>query len=147
MLPDQPRRDESTEHPAVPEPGQGDEAGILQRLSRPVNRVRSWFYARPGGAQIWRGGVAVGGLVVVIIGIVLLAVPGPGWLVIFFGLGIWATEFAWAKSLLRFGRRTVRTWTAWLRRQPRWLSALVGAVGLVTLGALAAGAWLLFATQ
>ena len=126
--------------------GQGDEAGSLQRLSRPVNRVRSWLYARPGGAQIWRAGVALGGLIVVLVGIVLLAVPGPGWLVIFLGLGIWATEFGWAKSLLGFVRRTVGTWTAWLRRQPRWLSALVGAIGLITLGALAVGAWLIVST-
>jgi uncharacterized protein (TIGR02611 family) len=84
---------------------------------------------------------------VIIVGIVLLAAPGPGWLVIFLGLGIWATEFAWARSLLKFVRRTVGTWTAWLGRQPRWLSVLVGAVGLVALAAMAAAGWLLFVKQ
>ena len=79
----------------------------------------------------------------IIIGIVLLPAPGPGWLIIFLGLGIWATEFAWAKSLLKLVRRTVASWTAWLRRQPRWLGVLLGAVGLIALGAVAAGAWLL----
>jgi uncharacterized protein (TIGR02611 family) len=93
---------------------------------------------------MWRFGVAVVGLAVIIVGIVLLAAPGPGWLVIFAGLGIWATEFAWARSLLRRVQRTVGKWTAWLARQPRWLGALVGAVGLVTLAAVAVGAWLLF---
>jgi len=105
------------------------------------------MHARPGGAHIWRGGIAFGGLVVITVGIVLLAAPGPGWLVIFLGLGIWATEFAWAKSLLKRVRRTVGTWTAWLGRQPRWLGLLVGAVGLITLAAVAAGAWLLVGTQ
>jgi len=128
----------------MPKPEQGDEAaGLLHRLSRRVHGVRSWFHARPGGAQIWRGAVALVGLVVIIVGIVLLAAPGPGWLVILLGLGIWATEFAWARSLLGLTRRTVGRWTAWLGRHPRWLSALVGAVGLIALGAVAAGAWFL----
>jgi hypothetical protein len=35
----------------------------------PRNRVRSWFHARPGGQQIWRVGIAVAGLIVVIFGI------------------------------------------------------------------------------
>lgn len=148
MLPDQPSRDQPTDHPVVPELGQEDKAaGISQRLNRRVNGVRSWFHARPGGGQVWRGAVAVVGLIVIIVGIVLLAAPGPGWLVIFLGLGVWATEFAWAQSLLRRTRRTVSRWTAWLGRQPRWLSALMGAVGLIALAAAAAGAWLLVGKQ
>src|ERR1700748_23996 len=144
MLPHQPDREEPSDHPVVAEPEPEDEAaGISQRLSRRVNDVRSWFHARPGGAQIWRGAIALAGLVVIIVGIVLLAAPGPGWLVIFLGLGVWATEFAWAKSLLKLTRRTGRRWTAWLGRQPRWLSVLLGAVGLMALGAIAVGAWIL----
>jgi uncharacterized protein (TIGR02611 family) len=81
--------------------------------------------------------------VVIIVGIVLLVVPGPGWVVIFAGLGIWATEFAWAGSLLRFVRRTFDAWAAWLKRQPRWLTVLLGAVGLVILAAVAFGVWVL----
>ena len=119
-------------------------AGVLRRLSQRLRTVRSWLHARPGGPQIWRGAVALLGLVVIIVGIVLLAAPGPGWLVIFLGLGIWATEFAWARSLLRFVRRTIGTWTAWLGRQPRWFSVLLGAVGLIALAAAAAAGWLLF---
>jgi uncharacterized protein (TIGR02611 family) len=75
--------------------------------------------------------IAVLGLLVVLLGAVLLVVPGPGWVTIFLGLGIWATEFQWARSLLRFARRQVSTWTAWLGRQPRWISIGVGGIGLV----------------
>ena len=96
MLPDRPGRDRPAAQPVVPEPEYPDEAaGVSQRLRRRVNSVRLWFHARRGGAQIWRVGVALVELVVVVVGIVLLAAPGPGWLVIFLGLGIWATEFAW----------------------------------------------------
>jgi uncharacterized protein (TIGR02611 family) len=41
----------------------------------------------------------VGGLVT-LIGVVALVAPGPGWLIIFTGLGILASEFAWAARLL-----------------------------------------------
>jgi uncharacterized protein (TIGR02611 family) len=41
----------------------------------------------------------VGGLVT-IIGVVALIAPGPGWLIIFAGLGILGTEFAWAARAL-----------------------------------------------
>ena len=37
----------------------------------------------------------VGGLIT-LIGVVALVAPGPGWLIIFTGLGILASEFAWA---------------------------------------------------
>jgi uncharacterized protein (TIGR02611 family) len=145
MLPDQPGHDQRTAPPVAPEREHGEKAaGIWHRLSRRARRVRSWVHARPGGRHIWRVGVAASGLIVVVVGIVLLAAPGPGWLVIFGGLGIWATEFTWAGSLLRRVRRTVGRWTAWLQSQPRWLGALVGAVGLLALGAVAVGAWLLF---
>ena len=103
--------------------------------------MRSWAYQRPSGARIWRVGIALAGLVVTIIGVLLLALPGPGWLIIFAGLGIWATEFAWAKSLLKFVRHAVGKSTAWLARQPRWLSLLVGGIGLVVLAAVAVGIW------
>jgi len=42
----------------------------------------------------------VGGLVTVI-GVVALVAPGPGWLIIFAGLGILGTEFAWAARALK----------------------------------------------
>ncbi len=41
------------------------------------------------------------GFTILVIGIFLLVLPGPAFLVIPLGLGILATEFAWAKKLLR----------------------------------------------
>jgi uncharacterized protein (TIGR02611 family) len=140
MDPDQPRHDQ----PAEPELGRRDKPrGMLVRVRRSLTSLRTWVHERPGGAQTWRVGVALTGTVVIIVGVVLLVVPGPGWLVIFAGLGILATEFAWARSALRFVRRHVGAWTAWLRRQPRWLTLLVGAGGLIVLAAVAGGAWVL----
>ncbi len=49
--------------------------------------------------------IAVAGGTVVAIGIAMIVLPGPGFLVIPLGLGILALEFAWARSLLRRLRR------------------------------------------
>lgn len=56
----------------------------------------------------------------------MLPLPGPGWLIIFTGLGLLATEFSWAKRLLRFARATLKRWTAWLGRQRIVVRRLVG---------------------
>ena len=42
----------------------------------------------------------VGGLIT-ILGVVALIAPGPGWLIIFAGLGILGSEFAWAARALK----------------------------------------------
>ena len=123
------------------EPEEQQAAGIRKRLTRQVQGLRSWVYQQPSGARIWRVGIALAGLVVTVVGVLLLALPGPGWLIIFAGLAIWATEFAWAKSLLKSVRHAVGRWTAWLARQPRWVAVLVGAIGLVILAAIAVGGW------
>ncbi|MFY4719927.1 TIGR02611 family protein [Streptomyces sp. LaBMicrA B280] len=55
----------------------------------------------------WQAGVFVIGLAVVIAGVAMLALPGPGWVVIFAGMAIWATEFVWAQIVLRWTKRKV----------------------------------------
>lgn len=44
--------------------------------------------------------VGVLGGLITLVGVVALVAPGPGWLIIFTGLGILASEFAWAARLL-----------------------------------------------
>lgn len=44
--------------------------------------------------------VFVIGVTVIGTGLALLVLPGPGWLIIFAGLAILATEFVWAERLL-----------------------------------------------
>ncbi|AKJ14334.1 membrane protein [Streptomyces incarnatus] len=55
----------------------------------------------------WQVGVFVVGLGVVVAGVVMLPLPGPGWVVIFGGMAIWATEFVWAQLVLRWTKRKV----------------------------------------
>ncbi|MGW0604630.1 TIGR02611 family protein [Streptomyces sp. NPDC002640] len=55
----------------------------------------------------WQVGVFLVGLAVIAAGVVMLVVPGPGWVVIFAGMAIWATEFVWAQLVLRWTKRKV----------------------------------------
>lgn len=52
----------------------------------------------------WLGVAIVGGSLIVV-GIVLLVLPGPGLLLIVMGVAVLATEFAWAEVLLHRLRR------------------------------------------
>jgi uncharacterized protein (TIGR02611 family) len=57
---------------------------------------------------------AAGGLLL-IAGIAMLALPGPGWLTIAAGLALLATEFAWARRLLD----RLKDSASWLGRKLR----------------------------
>jgi len=96
--------------------------------------------------MLWRVLIGVVGTWVVIIGAILLPLPGPGWLIIFLGLAILATEFVWAQRLLAQARRFVASWTLWVTRQPRWGQVLIGGLGLTFLAALAGAGWLVYSS-
>jgi uncharacterized protein (TIGR02611 family) len=49
--------------------------------------------------------VTIAGFAVLLAGIALLVLPGPGWLLIFIGLTILATEYVWAQRLLNAAKR------------------------------------------
>jgi tellurite resistance protein TerC len=51
--------------------------------------------------------VAVIGGTIVVVGVVLLVLPGPAFIVIPVGLIVLATEFAWAGHVLRRGKMVV----------------------------------------
>lgn len=48
----------------------------------------------------WRIAVFTVGMAVLLAGLAMLILPGPGWAAIFVGFAILATEFAWAKAAL-----------------------------------------------
>ena len=71
------------------------------------------------GRNAKRTAVTVVGFAVVLLGIVLIPLPGPGWLIVFGGLAILATEYVWARRLLNYARRRVgQARDVVLRRKP-----------------------------
>lgn len=97
--------------------------------------------ANPHSHLIYRIVVGVVGLVIVVFGLILVPFPGPGWLIVFLGLAIWASEFEWAQHLLRLAKGTLQAWAVWLRPQPWWVKGLVL---LLTAAAVAVIFWLFF---
>jgi uncharacterized protein (TIGR02611 family) len=94
---------------------------------------RARIRANPKSRAAYRLLVAVVGTLVTLVGLVLIPAPGPGWLVVFMGLAVLASEFAWAGRLLGFARREVGRWTYWAARQNLLVRALLGLVSLAAL--------------
>lgn len=65
-----------------------------------IKRFRAKAKSTAAGEVAWRIAVAILGGTITVIGAIFLITPGPGWLVIFAGLGILASEFAWAERAL-----------------------------------------------
>ncbi|WP_371501356.1 TIGR02611 family protein [Kitasatospora sp. NBC_00374] len=86
----------------------GEAAASAEPAGRPMGSRAPLFIRRSPALHLsWRVIVFLVGLAVVGLGIVMLPLPGPGWVVIFLGMGIWATEFEWAQRVLRWTRRKV----------------------------------------
>jgi uncharacterized protein (TIGR02611 family) len=75
--------------------------------------------------QVRRLVVFVAGISVMLLGIVMLVAPGPGILTVALGLGILATEFIWARRLLKRFRRKRINITEWLFRRLAAISPVV----------------------
>lgn len=91
--------------------------------------------ANPHSRRVYRVVVAAIGLLIVASGLALVPLPGPGWVIVFGGLAVWATEFEWAQRLLRWAKRRLHVWNVWMKQQRWWTKGLVG---LGTLAAVAA---------
>ena len=68
--------------------------------------------------------VAIVGGAVVLVGIVAIPYPGPGWLIVFAGLAILSTEFEWAQRILHFARGKYDAWQLWLASQQAWVKVV-----------------------
>ncbi|MEX0774401.1 MAG: PGPGW domain-containing protein [Phycisphaeraceae bacterium] len=55
--------------------------------------------------------VLVAGMVLVLGGLPLIPLPGPGILIVFAGLALLATEFVWARALLKATKDTAVNWS------------------------------------
>ena len=114
--------------PAGQQPGEQDE-----------RQERDWEWRRrirsnPHSHRVYRTVVGILGTVVMVAGLVMVPFPGPGWLVVFVGVGILASEFDWAKRLLDFGKEKLRAWNDWMRPQPLWVKGLAALVTAVLVG-------------
>lgn len=81
--------------------------------------------------------MAIVGTVVLLVGIVAIPYPGPGWAMVFAGLGILATEFAAARRVLIWVRDKYRRGMAWyIARGPLTQAMALLATGVLVVATL-----------
>jgi len=61
--------------------------------------------------------IAVIGFTVLLIGLAMVVLPGPAFIVIPIALGILATEFIWAKKILKRVKSNASNMKEWIRKK------------------------------
>ena len=103
-----------------------------------LDRLRERRARHLGRSRFYRVPFALLGFTVVLIGLAMLVLPGPGLLVIAAGLGMLALEFAWAERVLERTLERMTETSSRVRRLSRLEQAVSLAAGLAALGALVA---------
>jgi uncharacterized protein (TIGR02611 family) len=112
----------ANDHQSDADPGPSDPRTWGHRFTVWRDSIRR----RPAAYRIYRLVVGVVGGAIVVGGLAFVPLPGPGWLIVFVGLAVLATEFVWADRLEKFARNQVKSWTQWLGRQSIAVQILVG---------------------
>lgn len=87
-------------------------------MGKPIGRFMArWRVAirkYPWLDALYRVVITVLGGLIVIIGLILVPLPGPGWLIVFLGLTVLGSEYHWARRMLGWLRRALaRFWERW----------------------------------
>lgn len=85
---------------------------------------------------ILRLGTIVVGFAILIAGLVMMVLPGPGVVAIILGLGLLARELVWAERLLAYVKKRAKVEE--LKQQPAWVRA---ALWIGTVAAVGASAY------
>jgi uncharacterized protein (TIGR02611 family) len=106
--------------------------GVKERRER--HRERS---------RVVRVAVVLAGFVVLLAGLAMIPLPGPGLLVTAIGLAVLALEFAWAERLLERTIERMNQASDTVKRASRVQQLIVGLLGVLLLAAaaMAAYAW------
>jgi len=96
-------------------------------------RIRAWFKKTPIGRLVWRILIGFIGGLITVLGAIALVGPGPGFLIVLAGLGILATEFAWAARVM-VHTRTYAQKAADKAGIPKWAQfALIAAFAVLSI--------------
>jgi uncharacterized protein (TIGR02611 family) len=115
-----------------------DQGGVGTAESSSRRGPREVIRANRHAYLVYRIVVGVLGTAIIVLGLILVPLPGPGWLIVFAGLALLATEFTWAERLLHRGRVILERWTDWVKAQS--LPVRLG-LGAASLALVAASLW------
>jgi uncharacterized protein (TIGR02611 family) len=100
--------------------------GFLSRTRGIAARLRGWIHRHPRLRAPYRVLVAMVGFGVVVIGLILVPLPGPGWLIVFIGVAVLGTEFPSAHRLTEAVRRLAHRARLWWRARRQRQAAANG---------------------
>ena len=83
------------------------ELALAPRAHAVLSRLDSWSDRSSGRALLVKVAVTVTGPVVVLAGVAMLVLPGPGLVVIAGGLAVLALEYRWARRVLALMARSL----------------------------------------
>jgi uncharacterized protein (TIGR02611 family) len=108
------------------------------RRSHPwIERLREQRNRHLERNRVFRVGFALLGFTIVLIGLAMLVLPGPGLLVMAVGFAMLALEFAWAERVLESTLERMDKTTKTVKRATRLQKALSAATGIAALIAFA----------
>jgi uncharacterized protein (TIGR02611 family) len=88
-----------------------------------------------------RAAVVLAGFVLLLAGLALIPLPGPGLLVVAVGLAVLALEFAWAERLLERTVNQMNQASETVKRASRLQQLLLGALGVLVAAAALTAAY------
>jgi uncharacterized protein (TIGR02611 family) len=96
-------------------------------------RLRTWIKKTKAGRLFWRVVIGIVGGSITALGAIALVGPGPGILIVLAGLGILATEFAWAARVM-VHTRTYAQKAADKAGIPKWVQyALIAGAAILSI--------------
>ncbi|MEU0936176.1 MULTISPECIES: TIGR02611 family protein [unclassified Embleya] len=119
---------------------QGAPSGPAGKQAKPFGSRAPAFIKRSKPLHMtWQIGVAVIGFAIIVGGIIMLPLPGPGWAVIFLGLAVLGTEFVWAQRTLLWTKdKVTKAANRALDPKTRRRNMIMLAIGLILIGAAVA---------
>jgi uncharacterized protein (TIGR02611 family) len=106
---------------------------VAERGQALVDRLETWAHRGPVRSLLVKALVTVLGPIVILTGIAMTVLPGPGLVVVALGLALLALEYAWARTALRLMGRALSTARA--AALPEGASRLRRGAGAVGAGA------------
>lgn len=99
---------------------------------------------RRAAAAAYRVAVAVAGSCVILVGLVLVPLPGPGWPIVFLGLVVLGSEFSWAERIRHVAQSQVTRGMRWSASAAWPVRAAVhaAAVGSLVVPVIVLAGWL-----
>jgi len=97
-------------------PGEARADGPPRQRFQWFHRLRTWIHARPHVHLLYKVLVGLVGGLVVIIGLILVPLPGPGWLVVFIGLTVLASEFHFFHKIITWLKAQLHRFWDWAKR-------------------------------